>query len=258
MQNRNKKNFDIWNIKKQKINNRTLIPQDVNVGEVYWFVLGINIGKEIDGKSENFTRPCLVYKIVTRTSYMVIPLSTSEYYKDIWHMQIDIIENKKSFLCFNQVKIIDHKRIKKFLTKVGEEDLCGIKNKFTELYTNNDTVTTSVTGNRVLRSGASAGAPINIIAEQDFLSNANFNLNVGDKYIHYKTKDIYEIINICFLQVPKEFGLDMEECVSYQKVNLKEENDIENKIWVRPIKMFLEIVKDENEKEVQRFIKIGN
>lgn len=74
-------------------------------------------------------------------------------------------------------------------------------------------------------------------------------IKIGEKYVHYKTKDIYEIINICFLQVPKESGLDMEKCISYKK-----END--EKIWVRPIKMFLEKVINEEGVEIQRFEKV--
>ena len=76
-------------------------------------------------------------------------------------------------------------------------------------------------------------------------------IKIGEKYIHYKTKDIYDIINTCFLQASKDSGLDMEECVSYKK-----END--DKIWVRPVKMFLEKVINEEGEKVNRFIKIQN
>lgn len=83
------------------------------------------------------------------------------------------------------------------------------------------------------------------------MQNENQNIKTGEKYIHYKTKGAYEILNICTMQASKESGLDMEECVSYKK-----END--DRIWVRPIKMFLEKVINENGKEVTRFIKLEN
>jgi mRNA interferase MazF len=94
------------------------------------------------------------------------------------------------------------------------------------------------------------------------MQNENQNIKIGEKYIHYKTKGMYEILSIGIMQASKESDLDMEECVTYKKVEsllLGDKNpnsDFDNTIWVRPIKMFLEKVKDENGNEVNRFIKI--
>ena len=70
----------------------------------------------------------------------------------------------------------------------------------------------------------------------------------GDKYIHYKTKGMYEIVDVATMQAPENSGLDMCECVVYKK-----EGD--GKLWVRPVPMFLEKVKNENGALVARFEK---
>lgn len=80
------------------------------------------------------------------------------------------------------------------------------------------------------------------------MQNENQNIKIGEKYMHYKTKGVYEILNMCTMQAPESTGLDMCECVIYKK-----EDD--NKIWVRPIEMFLEEVKNENGEKVERFKK---
>jgi mRNA interferase MazF len=83
----------------------------------------------------------------------------------------------------------------------------------------------------------------------------NENINIGERYRHYKTKDIYKVVDVAILQASDESGLDMEDCVIYRKFT---ENGLDTKTWVRPIKMFLEKVKNENGEEVNRFTKLEN
>ncbi len=54
-----RKNFDQWNTEKKNIHNRK---NDVFAypREIWWCALGINVGAEIDGKSDNFERPVLL------------------------------------------------------------------------------------------------------------------------------------------------------------------------------------------------------
>ncbi len=68
----------------------------------------------------------------------------------------------------------------------------------------------------------------------------------GDRYIHYKTQNIYEVIDVATMQASDESGLDMCECVVYRK-----END--SKLWVRPVAMFLEKVTDHLGQSASRF-----
>lgn len=71
----------------------------------------------------------------------------------------------------------------------------------------------------------------------------------GGRYLHYKTHNVYEVIDVATMQASDESGLDMCECVVY-----KREND--NKLWVRPVSMFLEKVTDHLGQPVPRFERI--
>jgi hypothetical protein len=74
-------------------------------------------------------------------------------------------------------------------------------------------------------------------------------IEIGQKYQHYKTRDIYIIINIATMQAHLESGLDMCECLIYKK-----EGD--EKVWVRPVNMFLEKVILDDGQKVSRFMRV--
>lgn len=128
------KNFDEWNKVKKKIEHRSYIPPEVEVGQVYWFSFGLNVGKEIGGKNNNFTRPGLVFKIITKTSYLIIPLTSSEYYNDQWHLEITNSKGEKNLACFNQIKVMDYRRMKTLIFSLNEKDLSKVIDRFRFLY----------------------------------------------------------------------------------------------------------------------------
>ncbi len=78
---------------------------------------------------------------------------------------------------------------------------------------------------------------------------SNTKINIGEKYKHYKTKDTYEVMNLATMQLPDDTGLDMCECVIYKKEN-------SDRLWVRPVAMFLEKIIDHSGLEVNRFEKV--
>ncbi len=163
------KKYDDWSEKKKTLNNRSYIPPEVKIGDVYWFSFGLNIGKEIDGKSNNYTRPAVIYKIITRTSFLVIPLTTSEYFYDSWHMEIINHKQEKTLLCFNNIRVMDFRRMKNFLFSLKENDLSKAIDHFNKLFCSSSA--TNVAGDRGLRPDASAVAPNTIITNVDILSN---------------------------------------------------------------------------------------
>lgn len=65
------------------------------------------------------------------------------------------------------------------------------------------------------------------------------------KYQHYKTGNLYEVIGIALHSETRE------EMVIYKALYHCEEFD-DNRIWVRPKKMFLEYV-EQNGKQIPRF-----
>ena len=81
--------------------------------EIWWASLGINIGKEEDGKNANFERPVLVLKRVNKYTIIIVPCS-SKIRNDVWRYKIVLNHKPMSVLIF-QIRLISSKRlIRKF------------------------------------------------------------------------------------------------------------------------------------------------
>lgn len=130
------KDFDNWNKSKKKIDSRRYDSEE----------------------SEYFSRPVYIYKKISKINFLVIPLTTSENYKDNWHMEINLESGRKSSLCFNQIKVLDFKRLKIKIDNVGEEML-EITSCLRGLYIESTNPPFGGLGyTEYTRSGASAGA----------------------------------------------------------------------------------------------------
>ena len=96
-------------------------------------IVGKNIGREINGKSRDFTRPVIIYKKLAHGFYFVIPATTKlkngTWYIGYRHKSTD------AAACLHQARAIDHRR---FHSKMGELDggnFQRIKAGFATLYT---------------------------------------------------------------------------------------------------------------------------
>ncbi len=70
------KRFPDWMGIKKNLHEKLTVPPKVNEGDVWWASIGENIGSEINGKNQNFTRPVIILKKLSRTLFFVIPLTT--------------------------------------------------------------------------------------------------------------------------------------------------------------------------------------
>ena len=78
------KKYDEWNEIKKSIT----IKQPkfrIKPREIYWVKIGQNVGDEEYGKGENFARPVIVIKKLTRDLFMGIPTSTTIKDNDYFH-----------------------------------------------------------------------------------------------------------------------------------------------------------------------------
>lgn len=55
------KRFDEWNEVKKNTHSFGRVPA-IKKGEIWWCAMGENVGVEINGKSEVFSRPVLIFK----------------------------------------------------------------------------------------------------------------------------------------------------------------------------------------------------
>ena len=60
------KEFDKWNRVKKRANDSTT-SVFIRAGEIRWISFGVNVGSEIDGKGESFTRPGLIVHVIGLT-----------------------------------------------------------------------------------------------------------------------------------------------------------------------------------------------
>lgn len=51
-------------------------PPHFKEGQIWWVYLGENVGSEINGKGENFTRPVLILRKLSPSIFIGIPLTT--------------------------------------------------------------------------------------------------------------------------------------------------------------------------------------
>lgn len=125
------KRFDEWNKNKKEINN---IKQEAlfTPGDIYWCEVGVNVGSEIDGKGERYTRPVLVVGVFKQNLLFVLPLtSTHKQGKEYYHISVD---NKEASVCLHQSKTISKNRCGKRIERISENKLKEIKKRFSDFY----------------------------------------------------------------------------------------------------------------------------
>ena len=109
----------------------TKIPRIAN-GEVWWAAVGENVGIEINGKSEYYSRPVIVFKKLSHLGFMGIPLSTQEH-NGSWYVNFRF-QGKEVYAALSQAKVFSTARLYTRLGQVAEDDMAKVKNGFCNLY----------------------------------------------------------------------------------------------------------------------------
>ncbi len=101
--------------------------------EIWWCALGCNVGTESNGKGNRFSRPVIVFKKLTQTSFYGIPLTT-KLKAGSWYVPFkqNGIENRAML---NQIRIFDNKRLFTKLGTLDTNDWRNLKQKFQEFFT---------------------------------------------------------------------------------------------------------------------------
>lgn len=113
------KDFDKWNTKKKTIDQKEI--SDLvfyHEREIWWCSLGLNIGNEQDGTGDEYRRPVLVLKGLSRQTCLIIPLTTSPEIHPL-RPTVGIIDGKKANAMLSQIRVIDSKRL---VRKIGYLD----------------------------------------------------------------------------------------------------------------------------------------
>ena len=127
------KNYIQWMGVKSRVNNKGII-RSFKEGEVWWAAVGENIGVEIDGKNEKYSRPIIILKKHSNLFFTAVPL-TSQAHKGTWYTQF-IFHNKEETAVLVQTKPMDVTRLYERMGKLSKSDYNKILNSYLRLFQN--------------------------------------------------------------------------------------------------------------------------
>lgn len=122
--------FNNWNTLKQKLENRKLI--SYKQGEIYFMSVGKNIGHEVYGKDELFLRPVLVYRKLSKQTFIGIPLSSKEK-NGTYFFNFRYTKKTQSTALLNQIRVFDIRRHAYLDGHITISNLKGLEEKLLNL-----------------------------------------------------------------------------------------------------------------------------
>ena len=123
--------FAEWFPLKEQKHNTIKLPK-VTDGDVWWCAVGENIGVEINGKSEYFSRPVVVYKKLSHLGFVGIPLTTKKH-QGSWYVEFGF-QSKKVYAVLSQIRVFSTARLYNRIGRVAEDDFSKIKERFHKLF----------------------------------------------------------------------------------------------------------------------------
>ncbi len=125
------KDFDRWNEAKKIIHTNENLPL-FSEREVWWCVLGLNVGSEEDGKGRQYLRPVLIIRKFNKNIFYGIPI-TSNKKEGIFYAPIDSGDVHGSVI-LSQMRLIDARRLSHILGKITGKESAVIKQKLKALF----------------------------------------------------------------------------------------------------------------------------
>jgi mRNA-degrading endonuclease toxin of MazEF toxin-antitoxin module len=126
------KRFTEWIGLKTKLHEKAHTPPLVSQGDVWWINIGENIGSEVNGKSEQFSRPALIFKKFAHGFYFVIPTSTQTH-TGSWYVPFRL-KDRDTVACLHQGRSIDYRRLSSKVGTLTDTDFMQVKEGFRNLY----------------------------------------------------------------------------------------------------------------------------
>ena len=126
------KRFTEWIGLKERLHEKTYKPPLFKEGEVWWCSLGENIGREINGKSQVFTRPVVVFKKLSSNIFLGLPTSTQEKI-GTWYVPITL-GGKTTTVVLSQARSLDYKRFFSKLGQLDDTEMQKVRTAFKNLY----------------------------------------------------------------------------------------------------------------------------
>jgi len=125
------KQFRIWINLKESLHNMNRL-RAIHEGDIWWCALGENIGVEINGKNEVFSRPVLIFRKLSRYGFMGVPL-TSQLHTGDWYVPF-IFKGKTEVAALAQARVMSVARLYKRMGTIPDSDFVTIRQGFAKLY----------------------------------------------------------------------------------------------------------------------------
>ena len=125
------KKFTDWIKLKEKMDREAREPI-IKEGEVWWCGIGANVGVEISGKGNRFSRPVVILKKLSKFGFMGVPLTTQEK-TGSWYVPFEFL-GVKEFAAICQSRVISVSRLYGKMGQLPTSDLNKIKDGFHKLY----------------------------------------------------------------------------------------------------------------------------
>lgn len=125
------KDFDGWNIIKQKLN---CVPNQMRLfsqREIWWCKVGLNVGHEENGKGVDYSRPVLVVKKFNNHIFLGIPLTTQIKEKHYYH-RINF-KNREQCAMLSQLRLFGSERLMNKMGKLSQEQFDEIRKILKEM-----------------------------------------------------------------------------------------------------------------------------
>jgi mRNA interferase MazF len=126
------KRFLDWIHIKQKIHETESVPLYFKEGDIWWCSVGENVGVEMNGKGDTFSRPVFVYRKLSKNGFLGVPLTTKRK-QGTWFVQVTFQE-KKITANVAQVRVYSASRMLNKMGTLDEVDADTIKSGFLRLY----------------------------------------------------------------------------------------------------------------------------
>ena len=125
------KRFLAWIGLKEKLHNSGHRPPFVSEREIWWASIGENVGSEMNGKSDRFSRPVLVLRKLAHGFYLVAP-TTTQRREGSWYVHVRL-RDQDEYVCLNQVRTLDYRRLSSRLGQLDTDDFESVRIGFQRL-----------------------------------------------------------------------------------------------------------------------------
>ncbi|OJI09357.1 MAG: hypothetical protein COV08_01355 [Candidatus Vogelbacteria bacterium CG10_big_fil_rev_8_21_14_0_10_49_38] len=126
------KNFDQWNKKKKVVNEKQTKDIFFKEREIWWINLGANVGYELDGKNEEFSRPIIIFRKFNKNTFWALPLTTKNK-SGPYYFSFCLPDGSQNSVNLSQLRLIDAKRLIVKLGFISNEDYQILQGKIGEI-----------------------------------------------------------------------------------------------------------------------------